>query len=322
MLIPFEVQRCFLCTFSYADGGRHPTDSPYGGQAVMEGVMMRGRRVMAVAVRSPSGEIVVHTEPLASSIYTAGWAQLPLLRGVFRLWDALVLGTRALLFSANVALEEEPDVAFSGPMAWGTVAVGLGLAVGLFFLTPTLLANLVAKYISSHLLLNLLEGILRLGLVVGYIALVGRLPDIRRVFGYHGAEHQAINAYEGGAALEAEAIAGFSTLHPRCGTGFLLVVAVVAIFVFSVLGRPPFLLRLASRILLIPIIAGLSYELIRIAEGRRDNPLFAAVLAPCLALQKLSTRPPEARMREVALAALRAVLAEEGHPRGSGQHSV
>ena len=284
--------------------------------------MMRGRRLMAVAVRSPSGEIVVHTEPLTSSIYTARWAQLPLLRGVVRLWDALVLGTRALLFSANVALEEEPDVAFSGPMAWGTLAVGLGVGVGLFFLAPALLANLVAQYFSSHLLLNLLEGILRLGLVVGYIALVGLLPDIRRVFAYHGAEHQAINAYESGAALEAESIAGHSTLHPRCGTGFLLVVAVVAILIFSLLGRPPLLLRLVSRILFIPIIAGLSYELIRFAAQRRDRRLFAMLLAPCLVLQKLSTRPPEAQMREVALAALRAVLAEEGHLKGAEERTI
>lgn len=284
----------------------------YGGQAVIEGVMMRGRKAMAVAVRSPSGQIVFHRERLTSPIYTARWARLPLLRGVLRLWDALVLGTRALLFSASVALgEEEGGEGLGGAAAWGMLALGLGLGIGIFFLAPALVAGLMAGWVGSSLLLNLLEGTLRLGLVVGYIALVGLLPDIRRVFAYHGAEHQAINALEGGAALEAEAIAGHSTLHPRCGTGFLLVVAAVAIFVFSLLGRPPLLLRLASRVLFLPLIAGLSYEVIRFASRHRTNPFSAALLAPCLALQRLSTRAPDPQMREVALAALGAVLAEE-----------
>ncbi len=285
----------------------------YGGQAVMEGVMMRAGSTMAVAVRAPSGKIILHREELSSRLYTARWARLPFLRGTLRLWDALVLGSRALLFSANVALEEEEGAkaSFGGATAWGTVILGLALGVGIFFLAPAFLAGLVARYIPSTILLNLGEGLLRLALVIGYIGLIGRIPDIRRLFAYHGAEHQVINAYEKGAELTPEGVADCSVLHPRCGTGFLLVVAVVALLVFSLLGRPPLPFRLLSRVILIPLVAAISYEFIRFAARHSTSSLWKALLAPCLALQRLSTRSPDSSMQEVALAALKAVMAPE-----------
>jgi uncharacterized protein YqhQ len=202
----------------------------YGGQAVMEGVMMRGSKVMAVAVRAPNRQIVVHSEPLNQAVYGSWVSKVPFVRGITMLWDSLVLGLRTLMFSADIAIQEEesggragdssapPESAFSGPLAWGTVAVSLSVAVGLFFVLPALLAKLVDSYIDSALLSNLIEGLIRLSFVVAYIAGVGFLPDIRRVFAYHGAEHKTVHAYEAGQPLTVEAVRAHTTAHERCGT--------------------------------------------------------------------------------------------------------
>ena len=287
----------------------------YGGQAVLEGVMMRGRSVVAVAVRNPRGEIIVRTEPLTAKIYTSRWGQLPFIRGLGMLWDALGLGIRALLFSADVALEGkegEEEVSFSGPLAWGTVALSLAFGIGLFFVVPLLLIGWVDRYIASPLVSNLLEGGVRVGIFLGYLAAIGLLPDIRRTFAYHGAEHKTINAYEGGVPLEVDRIQRHTTAHTRCGTAFLLWVVVTSIFLFALLGRPPLVWRILSRVLLLPVIAGISYEMIRFSARYKHNPVVRALAAPSLALQRLTTREPSDDMVEVALAALKPVLEADG----------
>lgn len=280
----------------------------YGGQAVMEGVMMRGAKHMTVAVRNPAGEIIIHTEPLNAKIYGGLISKLPFLRGIVMLWDALVLGMRALLFSADVALEEE-EVEFKGPIAWASVAFSLIIGVGVFLLGPLLLVGLVDRHVASPLVSNILEGLVRLAFFLIYVGAISFVPDIRRVFAYHGAEHKTINAYEDGAALEPDAVKVYSTAHPRCGTGFLLIFSVIAIFVFSLLGRPSLVPRILSRLVLIPVIAGLTYELIKFSAAHRDNPLIRGViLTPSLALQRLTTREPDESMLEVAITALQRLL--------------
>lgn len=283
----------------------------YGGQAVIEGVMMRGSKVLAIAVREPKGKIVVHSEPLNPHVYSGRISRWPFIRALTMLWDTLGLGLRSLMYSADVALGEE-DAEFSGPLGWGTVAVSLLLGIGLFFVMPSLLVSLVDRWLPSSLLSNLIEGTVRLALILLYIWGVGFIPDIRRVFAYHGAEHKTINAYENGAPLTPPSVAAYTTAHPRCGTSFLLVVAVIAVLVFALLGRPALWIRLISRVLLIPVIAGLSYEVIRFSAAHRHNPLMRVILAPGLWLQQLTTREPEPPMLEVAIAALQRVLAEEG----------
>jgi len=274
--------------------------------------MMRGRTYMAVAVRQPNGKIVTHTEPLPPWIYQSRWSRIPLLRGMLFLWDALVLGMRALMYSAEVAVGEE-EVQFQGPIAWGTVALALTLGVGIFFLLPLLLVSLIDRYIASAVLSNLLEGIVRLGIFLLYIWLIGLIPDIHRVFRYHGAEHKAIHAYEAGTPLQLDEVQKYTTAHPRCGTAFLLGVAVLAMFLFSLLGRPPLWTRILSRLLLIPVIAGLSYEILKAADRHRTNPLLSMLwLKPGLALQRLTTGEPDNDMVEVAIAALRELLRMEG----------
>ncbi|MSP12614.1 MAG: DUF1385 domain-containing protein [Chloroflexi bacterium] len=284
----------------------------YGGQAVIEGVLMRGARVMALAVRHPSGHIVMHTESLTAPIYTSSWARLPFIRGLTLLWDALGLGIKSLMFSADVALAEE-EVQFSSKAMWGTLAFSLTLTVGLFFVAPLLIINYLDQFITSSLLSNLIEGLVRLGFFLGYIYAINFMPDIKRVFAYHGAEHKTINAYEAGAPLTPESVRRFPLAHPRCGTGFLLVVMVVSIVVFSFLGRPPFFWRIASRILLIPVVAGISYEFIRFAAKHyQKNRLVRLLIAPSLALQSLTTREPDDSMLEVSITALKQVLLSEG----------
>lgn len=274
----------------------------------MEGVMMRGAKHMTVAVRNPAGEIIIHTEPLNAKIYGGLISKLPFLRGIVMLWDALVLGMRALLFSADVALEEE-EVEFKGPIAWASVAFSLIIGVGVFLLGPLLLVGLVDRHVASPLVSNILEGLVRLAFFLIYVGAISFVPDIRRVFAYHGAEHKTINAYEDGAALEPDAVKVYSTAHPRCGTGFLLIFSVIAIFVFSLLGRPSLVPRILSRLVLIPVIAGLTYELIRFSAAHRDNPLIRGViLTPSLALQRLTTREPDESMLEVAITALQRLL--------------
>ncbi len=272
---------------------------------------MRGRKSMAVAVRAPDGQITLHEEPLTAAIYTKKWGQWPFVRGVGMLWDALGLGMRALLWSADVAMSEEEDVKFTGPVAWTTVASSLLVAVGLFFLLPTLAAKWLAP-LAGGLAGSVIEGVIRLGLFLLYLWGIGFMPDIRRVFGYHGAEHKTINAYEAGAPLNPSSVARYSTSHTRCGTSFLLTVMVIAIIVFAPFHFNNVLLRLASRIVLIPVVAGIAYEFMRFTAARVERPWVRVLIAPGLALQRLTTREPDETMLECAIAALKPVLAADG----------
>lgn len=284
----------------------------YGGQAVMEGVMMRGEQEWAVSVRAPSGAIVQQREALPAS-YRSRWLKLPFLRGLISLADSLGIGMRALMWSSDVALGEDEEVHFSGPLAWGTVALALAFGVGLFFLLPMFLTSLADHYIATGFLSNLIEGAIRLTLFIAYIALIGLMPDIRRVFAYHGAEHKTINAYEAGADLTPEAVGAYSRVHTRCGTGFMLLVMVIFVILSTLLGRPSLPVRLLSRIVLIPVVSGIAYEIIRFsARNYERRRLVRIVMAPGLALQQLTTREPSADMLEVAIASLKAVLTAEG----------
>lgn len=283
----------------------------YGGQAVVEGVMMRGARHMAIAVRKPSGEITLHSEPLPAGLYNSFLGRLPLARGLTMLWDTLVLGTRALMFSADVALAEE-DVRFGGPVMYGTLLASLLLGVGLFVLLPMFLVGLVDRYISIPLISNLAEGLVRLTLFLGYVVAIRRLPDIRRVFAYHGAEHKTVNAYEAGAPLTPSEVKRFGTAHTRCGTSFLLIVLVLFVLLSSWLGRPPIVWRLVSRLVLIPIVAALAYEFIKFTARHDDHLVVRLLMAPGLWLQRLTTQEPDERMLEVSIAALQRVIAEDG----------
>jgi uncharacterized protein YqhQ len=282
----------------------------YGGQAVIEGVMMRGSQKMCVAVRAPDSEIVIHCEPLNPRIYASFIAKIPFVRGITMLWDTLGLGIRTLMFSADVAMGEE-EAEFSGPIAWGTIAFSLAVALAIFFVGPLLLLGLLDRYIASSFVSNVLEGVIRMAMFLGYVWAIGFIPDIQRVFSYHGAEHKTINTYEAGDELTVESVGGHTLIHPRCGTSFLLVVMVVSILVFSLLGRPPLLLRIASRIVLIPVIAGIAYEFIKFSSAHQGHWLMRLLIAPGLWLQSFTTRQPDASMLEVAIAALQRLLVEE-----------
>jgi uncharacterized protein YqhQ len=286
----------------------------YGGQAVLEGVMMRGEKDWAVCVRNPMGKIVVHREALPGAVYRSRILKWPFLRGLTMLWDSLGLGMRALMWSADVAMSEEDEpVSFSGPLAWGTIALSLALGIGLFFLLPTFLIGLIDRYVSSPVLSNVAEGLLRLLIFLGYVWAIGLMPDIRRVFAYHGAEHKTINAYERGAPLEPEDIMPFSRAHTRCGTGFLLLVLIIFVVLATVIGRPPLVLRLLSRIVLIPVVAGISYEVMKLTARYYDKSALVRILAaPGLLLQRMTTREPSPEMLEVSVAALKQVLQSEG----------
>lgn len=288
----------------------------YGGQAVIEGVMMRGSRYMAVAVRAPDGHIELHTEALTSPIYTGRLGRLPFVRGLALLWDALGLGTKALIWSANVAMPDEEkgnsENPFESGSALGLIIFSLVLAVAFFFVLPLVIVHRLDRWITSDLVSNLVEGGIRLGILVGYIAAIGRMEDVKRVFAYHGAEHKTINAYEAGAPLTPASVRRFSLVHPRCGTGFLLVVVVVSVLLFAFLGRPSFLWRVTSRVLLIPVVAGVSYEIIRWSARHFHRRLVRWLIAPSLMLQRLTTREPTDDMLEVAIAALQTVLEREG----------
>lgn len=287
----------------------------YGGQAVIEGVLMRGKTRAAIAVRAPSGEIIVQEEPLTAAVYRARWARWPFLRGLSALWDALVLGTRALLWSADIAVaeeEEERGAAFSGPVAWGTLAFSLIFGIGLFFLLPSFVARLLERWIHSALVSSLVEGIIRLGLFLLYLWAIGLSGEIRRVFAYHGAEHKTINAFEAGAPLTPESVARFSKEHVRCGTSFLLFVLVVSILLFAPFHFQNVILRLLSRVVLIPVVAMIAYELIRLSAARPHHPLLRWIIVPGLMLQRLTTREPDLDMLEVAIAALVPVLQADG----------
>jgi len=281
----------------------------YGGQAVLEGVMIRGPRTMAVACRRPDGDIVVHREDLRG-VYTGAVRRIPLLRGAIVMWETLALGIRALIFSSNVALGEEEKGAESGPI-WGTMFVSLGLVVGIFFVGPLLLTNWLESQLGSHLLVIVLEGLVRLVIIIAYVGLIGLMPDIRRVYQYHGAEHKSIHAMEHGDPLDAEHVQKYPTAHVRCGTSFLLTVVVVSIIVFAAVGDQDIWLRIASRVVLIPVIAAIAYEVIRLGGAFERSPITRALMWPNLALQSLTTRQPDDAQVEVALRALNEVLAAD-----------
>ena len=271
----------------------------YGGQAVIEGVMMRGQKAFAIAMRAPDGKIVVHKENLAA-VYRSRLTKIPFVRGVILLWDALGLGMRALTLSANTQTGE--DEKLEGPALYLTLTVSLALGIGLFFLLPAGIGGLAERYLGwSPWLNNLLEGIVRLALLVGYIWAIGFMPDVKRLFGYHGAEHKTINAYEAGVELTPENVAKFSLEHPRCGTAFMLTLVLVSILVFTALGPLSIFWRLASRVLLIPVLAGISLEYIRWTANHLDSPLVRLLIKPNLALQSLTTREPDRSMLEVAI---------------------
>lgn len=334
----------------------------YGGQAVIEGVMMRGAKSVAIAMRAPDKKIVVHTEPLGS-IYKSRLSKIPFLRGLVMLWDALGLGMRALTISANVQVEEEvpkasaearadpaagesqapaivkeigpmisanlaaasTDInagnirqhqpekdALGGPVMYATMGVSLLIGVAIFLLFPAAIGQLAERFLHWNAWYgNLVEGLVRLGLLVGYIALVGRIPEIQRVFAYHGAEHKTINAFEAGVELTPENVSRFSVEHPRCGTAFLLTLVVLSVILFSLLGPLPAFWRLASRILLLPVLAGLAYEYIRWTARHLSSPLVRLIVRPNLALQHLTTREPSLDMLEVSITALNAMRREE-----------
>ena len=270
----------------------------YGGQAVIEGVLMRGRKAMAIAMRAPDGQIQVHTEKLGG-IYHSQIAKMPFVRGSILLWDALGLGMRALTIAANVQTGE--DEKLEGPMLTLTMAFSLALGIGLFFLVPYGVGKLVEYAGLSTLGANIFEGVFRLVLIGGYMTAIGQVPDIKRVFQYHGAEHKTINAYEAGSELTPEKVAQVPLEHPRCGTSFILTLAVVSIFAFSFLHSYNVLIQIAGRILLIPVLAGISLEYIRWMANHLDSKLVCQLIKPNLWLQKLTTREPDLTQLEVAI---------------------
>jgi uncharacterized protein YqhQ len=288
----------------------------YGGQAVIEGVMMRGQYVAAIAVRNPGGAIVTKEVPLNAALYRGRIAKLPFVRGLVMLWDALVLGTGALMWSADVALEEEEDVEFSfeGVAGIGLVIFSLALMIGLFVAIPAAVSAFVKNItgLDSRLAADLIEGVMKLAMLVGYVWLIGHMQDVKRLFGYHGAEHKTINAYEAGADLVPETVSTYSIQHPRCGTAFLLTVVVISVFIHIITGRPNgLILLLLARIGLIFPIAGIAYEIIRFTSKHLDNPVIRVIIKPNLALQRLTTRPPDLKMIEVGITSLERVLDAE-----------
>lgn len=280
----------------------------YGGQAVMEGVLMRGQKALAIAMRAPDSQIIIHTEKL-SGIYQSAVAKIPFLRGSILLWDALGLGIKALTISANVQTGEEEKL--EGPLLYITMGFSLAFSVGLFFLVPYGVGQL-----GQWLGLNVwaaaaVEGVARLLLIIAYIALIGRIPDVKRVFQYHGAEHKTINAFEAGAELTPENVAKFPLEHPRCGTSFLLTLVVLSILVFSFLHPLPVIWQILGRILLIPILAGVALEYIRWVANHLDSSFVRWLIQPNLALQKLTTREPDLGMLEVSIRAFDEMRAAE-----------
>lgn len=301
-----------------------------GGQAVLEGIMMKGEDRAAVVVRLPDGSMHIKTEMLPER---KGWTKAPMIRGVLMFVSALVYGTKTLMYSAEViesyegegAEEYEKDKMtlwlekkFGEKGAWNimlysAVVLALVFTVGIFIIGPTWVVNFCGKYIQNEIGLNLIEGVLRILLFIGYVALISRMNDIKRVFQFHGAEHMCIHCFENKLELTPENCQNFYTLHPRCGTSFLMFVMVISLILFSLLGWPDLFLRITSRLLLIPVIAGLSYELLKWA-GRSDN-LFVKILSlPGLYLQKLTTREPDEKQLAVAIAAMKAVMVEKDTP--------
>ena len=281
----------------------------YGGQAVIEGVLMRGKSSVAMATRSPEKKIVCYQEKL-SGLYTSKVVKIPFLRGLIVLWDALGLGMRFLTMSANIQTGE--DEKLEGPLLYITLAASLAIGIGVFFLLPALLSGLLARFTSINAwIINLFEGLFRLLLLIIYLWVIGKIPDINRVFMYHGAEHKTINAFEDNAELTPEIVSNYSLEHPRCGTSFILTLVLLSILLFSLFGPLPLHLRLLTRILMIPVLAGISYEYIHLIAKNLNSPIIKFIIKPNLALQKLTTREPSLEMIEVSIEAFNLMKALE-----------
>jgi uncharacterized protein YqhQ len=282
----------------------------YGGQAVMGGVMIRGRTSSAIAVRRMDGGIEINSQPLAI-LYKEKWRNIPLIRGIIMLIETVALGTSALMYSARVSTETEDEKITTG-MIWGSVVVGVVLAVALFFVLPLLIVRVFDAYIASSFISNLIEGAVRIVFFIVYLVIIGRMRDIREIFAYHGAEHMSVNAYESGVTLDVYNVRNYSRAHTRCGTSFLLVVLVIAVVVFALLGRPPIWIGILSRIILIPVIAAVSYEFLKFEAKYSHNRLVRWLLIPGLWLQALTTRQPTDSQLEVAIAAMKKALETDG----------
>lgn len=281
----------------------------YGGQALIEGVLMRGARYVAAAFRAPNGEIIIKSEPLGK-IYTSPVRKWPFLRGLILLWDALGLGIQYLTFSANIQGDEEEKI--EGPKLYLTLGLSMGIAILIFFVAPSAVAHLFESWLKlSTWWGSVIEGVVRLAVLIGYVWGIGKMPEIRRVYQYHGAEHKTINAFEAGIELTPENVQACSREHPRCGTAFLLTLVLLSIVVFSLLGPLPIFWRLASRILLIPPLAGVAYEIIKFTANNLTNPIVKFLIRPNLAMQSLTTAEPDLPMLEVSIAAFNRMYALE-----------
>jgi uncharacterized protein YqhQ len=290
-----------------------------GGQAVIEGVMMKSQKGWTVAVRDPKGEIHLKREPLRK---LPKLLKLPIIRGVIALWHALAIGIRALEFSASKAYDEEEEEAISNTAMALTIAASILLGIGLFIVLPLYITKLLGIVLpaidESSLLFNLVDGIARVAVFLLYVVLIGLWGEMRRVFEYHGAEHKIIHAYETGKGIDLQSAKRFSTRHPRCGTSFLMIVMVISIFIFSVIPQSwPFIYKVLARLVLIPIIAGVSYETLKLSAKMKDNPLISILIVPGLLLQALTTREPDDDQLQVAMRALEEVLALEREGTGA-----
>jgi uncharacterized protein YqhQ len=285
----------------------------YGGQALIEGVLMRGNKYLAAAFRKPDGEIVIQTEQLGK-IYQSKIKKIPFLRGLVILWDALGLGSKYLTISANHQTEDENEK-IEGPALYMTLILSFAVAILLFFLGPALIGKGFERWLGfNSIVQNLIEGVVRLIFVITYIWGIGKMPDIARVFSYHGAEHKTINAFESNAPLTPYEVKNFSLQHPRCGTAFILYVVLISIIIFTFIGQTSWLILIISRIILIPFIAMLAYEYIRWTADRLDNPIVQLMAKPGLWLQKLTTREPDESILEISIAAFNAMYELEKAP--------
>ena len=292
----------------------------YGGQALIEGVLMRGRDAIAVAFRHPDGHIVWDSESLKKGVHGSRWAKAPFLRGLIVLYETLVVGTRWLIRSANIQASAEGLELGKGSVAL-MLGITLTLGIGFFFLLPLFIAGMTAGGIQQDWVQHVVEGVVRVAIFLGYLALISRMPDIRRVFEYHGAEHMTIHALEAGDALTTEEIRKYPTAHPRCGTEFLVVVIILSIFAFSLVGRQSIEWMVASRLLLVPVIAAIGYEILRFGARHRKNPLVKALMAPGILVQMITTKQPSDDQIEVAIVSMQQALEADGEvvPDGSEQ---
>ncbi len=277
----------------------------YGGQAVLEGVMMRGKHSMAIAVRRPDGDISVKVNTISSSS-RMGFLKWPFIRGVVNLIDSLVIGMNALMYSANEVTGDDEQL--SPAEMTLTLVMGLGLFILLFIVVPNIAAGFIQRNVSNIVVVNLLEGLFRIVIFIVYLLAVSKMKDIDRVFQYHGAEHKTISTWEAGEEIRVSNAMKYSTLHPRCGTNFLLIVMIISILIFSFLGRQTVLMRILSRVLLLPVVAGVSYEFLKFAGSHDDNPIIRCAIWPGLMLQKLTTRQPDPSQLEVAIVSLKAAM--------------